>query len=754
MLSERARDRFCILVACLLISLSALELLRVGPDSATRLGFALMGGAAMAIFGLNRRLGHSNDRMRDEVERRRRATDELQASNERFSAVLEGLDALVYVADMDTHELLFVNKCGRQAWGEVVGKVCWQVIQSGQTGPCVFCTNHLLLDSQSDPTGIQVWEVKNAVNNRWYECRDQAIRWTDGRLVRLEIAVDITERKRAERELRENEEYLRAIMATIQTGVLISEEESGKIVDLNPFAAKLIGAKAAEIIGRPWSDCLKETPEGVESGRNGEADGDGQLKTDRGESLSVRLTKAHASIRSQRYAIRSFTDISDIRELFRRQAVNTELAKGLLSLVSPGLTRHNRINDRTTLHIDALSLPCLAAGGDHFFVRRLPADGNGAAPSTFLSIKDQSGHEVNCILRSIFTDLVHNTLLQDRDIPVFERSVEELNDRLIRGGMFAPEDFVTAMLVRIDHDTLVMRYASCGHPPFLIIRGDRVESLPRAGKPGGNLPLGTIENIPFSAGRIRLRVGDKLLFYTDGLTEMPQQKRGWNLSQDGLEELVSGIARRKEGRRVSDLMRELLSAVSDLSGQKVRYPDAGSSADDVTLIGIEIEDTAEGRERTLLPRDMDELCTQIRELSLLISEQWRAAGLADSARRVPIVLEEAVLNAWKHGHGGRPGRPITVRWREGNDFLLDVIDSGEGFDPNRAADPTRPQNQLNTSGRGIFMIRMYADEAHWRDGGRHLTAGFYRHFRPFDAFQRKPYCNLIPVWETSTWKRS
>lgn len=41
-------------------------------------------------------------------------------------------------------------------------------------------------------------EHKNRIINRWYHVRDQAVQWTDGRLVRLEIATDITKRKQAE----------------------------------------------------------------------------------------------------------------------------------------------------------------------------------------------------------------------------------------------------------------------------------------------------------------------------------------------------------------------------------------------------------------------------------------------------------------------------------------------------------------------------------------------------------------------------
>lgn len=43
-----------------------------------------------------------------------------------------------------------------------------------------------------------IWEFQNILDKRWYQCRDRAIRWTDGRLVRMEIATDITERKEME----------------------------------------------------------------------------------------------------------------------------------------------------------------------------------------------------------------------------------------------------------------------------------------------------------------------------------------------------------------------------------------------------------------------------------------------------------------------------------------------------------------------------------------------------------------------------
>lgn len=121
-----------------------------------------------------------------------------QQVNLSLLTILDNIDALIYVADLKSYELIYINQYGKNIWGDGVGKKCWQVIQKDQEGPCDFCRNNKLIDKNGDTPGTVKWEAYNSINNRWYECRDTAIRWVDGRLVRLEIATDITERKRAE----------------------------------------------------------------------------------------------------------------------------------------------------------------------------------------------------------------------------------------------------------------------------------------------------------------------------------------------------------------------------------------------------------------------------------------------------------------------------------------------------------------------------------------------------------------------------
>ncbi len=128
-------------------------------------------------------------------------TRDFQESHRRLLTVLDSLDAAVYVADVETYEILYGNKYVRDLFGDVVGKICWQVLQDGQSGPCDFCTKERLLTPNGEPAGVNVREFQKEVTGKWYEVRDRAIRWVDGRTVVLQIGTDVSARKQAEEDL-------------------------------------------------------------------------------------------------------------------------------------------------------------------------------------------------------------------------------------------------------------------------------------------------------------------------------------------------------------------------------------------------------------------------------------------------------------------------------------------------------------------------------------------------------------------------
>lgn len=139
----------------------------------------------------------------EDITKRKRAEEALQTSHERFLTVLDSIDATVYVADMETYEILFMNKNMIEGFGrDMTGEICWDVFR-GESKPCRHCTNDQLIDENGKSTGVHVWQGKNPITGKWYINYDRAIEWTDRRMVRLQIATDITNLKRMEEELRQ-----------------------------------------------------------------------------------------------------------------------------------------------------------------------------------------------------------------------------------------------------------------------------------------------------------------------------------------------------------------------------------------------------------------------------------------------------------------------------------------------------------------------------------------------------------------------
>ncbi|MCG8568341.1 MAG: diguanylate cyclase [Desulfobacterales bacterium] len=123
----------------------------------------------------------------------------LRTSQETFLTVLNSIDATVYVADMDTYEILFMNQHMIESFGrDLTGEICWDVFR-GEKGPCAHCTNADLVDEFGTPTGVCVWDDKNPITGKWYNNYDRAITWTDEKVVKLQIATDITDLKEASR---------------------------------------------------------------------------------------------------------------------------------------------------------------------------------------------------------------------------------------------------------------------------------------------------------------------------------------------------------------------------------------------------------------------------------------------------------------------------------------------------------------------------------------------------------------------------
>ena len=83
---------------------------------------------------------------------------------------------------------------------------------------------------------------------------------------------------------------------------------------------------------------------------------------------------------------------------------------------------------------------------------------------------------------------------------------------------------------------------------------------------------------------------------------------------------------------------------------------------------------------------------------------------------IEIALREALANAIVHGNHENPRKHVYVRFRcEPDEVSFAVKDEGRGFDIEKIADPTAPENQGSIHGRGIYLMKALMDEVRFEE---------------------------------------
>jgi PAS domain S-box-containing protein len=156
----------------------------------------------------------------------KRIRDQLSASHERFTTVLEGLDAAVSVLSVQQSELLFANRSYRM-WFGADARGHAQLAGMQYSLPDLRAEDAVdnlagiptqdLTDAGSDPREVFVEAL-----GKWFDVRSRYLQWTDGRLAQMLIATDVTARHRAEDLARQQAEKAQVTSRLVTMGEMAS----------------------------------------------------------------------------------------------------------------------------------------------------------------------------------------------------------------------------------------------------------------------------------------------------------------------------------------------------------------------------------------------------------------------------------------------------------------------------------------------------------------------------------------------------
>ncbi len=228
--------------------------------------------------------------------------------------------------------------------------------------------------------------------------------------------------------------------------------------------------------------------------------------------------------------------------------------------------------ERPGLEIHALNVSSKQVSGDFYDV--VPA----GERSFLLCIADVSGKGVPAALLGSMLQASLRT--QATVLGSVARILENINRMICDSSPNG--QFATVFLARVEEDTLRMTYVNAGHNHPVVFRagGDRV-ALDR-----GGIPIGVLNSAAFDEGSFQLEVGDRVLFYTDGLSEAMDGRKDM-FGEERLYEMAAALPQTLPAREAIDRLLEGLRGF--LAGEEPQ--------DDMTVMMLRVHEVGSARAR-------------------------------------------------------------------------------------------------------------------------------------------------------------
>ena len=188
---------------------------------------------------------------------------------ERIWNFFENMNEYVYVADADTHELVYMNKKMRDTYGihskeELAGKKCYELLQNSSL-PCTICNNDELQEGQ-----FKEWRYFNPLLNKYFKIKDTVVE-DNGRRYRIEIALNISSQEHQKNVVRRYEKLEKIVNEGLRLALGTSSADKSLDIILE-YIGKALDGERTYIFEHNENGCDDNTYEWVANGIKPEKD--------------------------------------------------------------------------------------------------------------------------------------------------------------------------------------------------------------------------------------------------------------------------------------------------------------------------------------------------------------------------------------------------------------------------------------------------------------------------------------------------
>jgi len=406
------------------------------------------------------------------------------------------------------------------------------------------------------------------------------------------------------------------------------------------------------------------------------------LEEDEIGELARSMERMRRRIRDSQLALESAN--GQLAEQVREQQYALQQARIIQGNFMP---LHYKVKNCT---VASLFLPQAELSGDFFTFKELTGD------RVAFIFGDIQGHGVPASLNMMSIVTSFRLLAEEADDPA--QLAANLNMMCGHNAPRGPMPLVTAVIGVINQHDGVVELVNAGHPSPLLLDSSEREVRELAQR---DPILGLMPDYRYSPTRVQLQPEDKILCYTDGLTECE------NAHGEPFERYFRTLVAEQSFNTTESFINVMREQIETFLGDRPQE-------DDILLSCISVE-VAAWTDLVLPPLDRESAISQI------VAACAQAHVPNEVTSDIHLALDELITNAMVHGNESLPDKQVFIRYAIGHGVVrIAIRDEGAGFIPDLDEFHLTSEQLMERGKRGIYLVKSLMDEMQYNESGNEV----------------------------------